>query len=188
MCIANQAWGCNHCSEQVQRIPKIAPMDEPDFLAKCVAPDLAGAALHALRARGPVVFTNGVFDVLHRGHVTYLAQARRLGGSLVVALNTDASARRLGKGDDRPLNREADRVCLIAALASVDLVTWFDEDTPLQLIESLRPDVLVKGGDYDMATLPETQAMARWGGKALAIPFVSGFSTTALVQKIRQNR
>ena len=188
MCIANQAWGCNHCSEQVQRIPKIAPMDEPDFLAKCVAPDLAGAALQALRARGPVVFTNGVFDVLHRGHVTYLAQARRLGGSLVVALNTDASARRLGKGDDRPLNREADRVCLIAALASVDLVTWFDEDTPLQLIESLRPDVLVKGGDYDMATLPETQAMARWGGKALAIPFVSGFSTTALVRKIRQNR
>ena len=188
MCIANQAWVCNHCSEQVQRIPKIAPMDEPDFLAKCVAPDLAGAALQALRARGPVVFTNGVFDVLHRGHVTYLAQARRLGGSLVVALNTDASARRLGKGDDRPLNREADRVCLIAALASVDLVTWFDEDTPLQLIESLRPDVLVKGGDYDMATLPETQAMARWGGKALAIPFVSGFSTTALVRKIRQNR
>ena len=120
--------------------------------------------------------------------MTYLAQARRLGGSLVVALNTDASARRLGKGADRPLNREADRVCLIAALASVDLVTWFDEDTPLQLIEALRPDVLVKGGDYDMATLPETQAMARWGGTALAIPFVSGFSTTALVQKIRQNR
>ena len=156
-------------------------MQEPDFLAKCVAPNLAGAAVQALRARGPVVFTNGVFDVLHRGHVTYLAQARSLGGSLVVA-------RRLGKGDDRPLNREADRVCLIAALASVDLVTWFDEDTPLQLIEALRPDVLVKGGDYDMATLPETQAMARWGGTALAIPFVSGFSTTALVQKIRQNR
>ena len=175
-------------SERVPRIPKIAPMDEPDFLAKCVAPDLAAAALQALRARGPVVFTNGVFDVLHRGHVTYLAQARRLGGSLVVALNTDASARRLGKGADRPLNREADRVCLIAALASVDLVTWFDEDTPLQLIESLRPDLLVKGGDYDMATLPETQAMARWGGTALAIPFLSGFSTTALVQKIRQNR
>ena len=163
-------------------------MQEPDFLAKCVAPNLAGAALQALRARGPVVFTNGVFDVLHRGHVTYLAQARSLGGSLVVALNTDASARRLGKGEDRPLNREADRVCLIAALASVDLVTWFNEDTPLQLIEALRPDVLVKGGDYDMATLPETQAMARWGGTALAIPFVSGFSTTALVQKIRQNR
>lgn len=163
-------------------------MDEPDFLAKCVAPDQAVAAVRALRVRGPVVFTNGVFDVLHRGHVTYLAQARRLGGSLVVALNTDASARRLGKGDDRPLNREADRAALIAALAAVDVVTWFDEDTPLQLIEALRPDVLVKGGDYDMAVLPETHAMARWGGTALAIPFVTGYSTTALVQQIRQTR
>ena len=163
-------------------------MDEPDFLTKCVAPDQAASAVQVLRVRGPVVFTNGVFDVLHRGHVTYLAQARSLGASLVVALNTDASARRLGKGADRPLNREADRVCLIAALASVDLVTWFDEDTPLLLIETLRPDVLVKGGDYDMATLAETHAMARWGGTALAIPFVSGFSTTALVQKIRQTR
>lgn len=162
-------------------------MQAPDFLAKCVTPAQALAALPALRERGPVVFTNGVFDVLHRGHATYLAQARSLGGGLVVALNTDASARRLGKGDDRPLNREADRAALIAALASVDLVTWFDEDTPLQLIEVLQPDILVKGGDYDMATLPETHAMARWGGKALAIPFVSGYSTTALVQKIRQN-
>ena len=162
-------------------------MQAPDFLAKCVDPAQALAALPALRARGPVVFTNGVFDVLHRGHATYLAQARSLGGSLVVALNTDASARRLGKGADRPLNREADRATLIAALASVDLVTWFDEDTPLQLIEALQPDILVKGGDYDMATLPETHAMARWGGKALAIPFVSGYSTTALVQKIRQH-
>ena len=163
-------------------------MNEPDFLAKCVAPDQASVAVQALRVRGPVVFTNGVFDVLHRGHVTYLAQARRLGGSLVVALNTDASARRLGKGDDRPLNRQADRAVLIAALASVDVVTLFDEDTPLQLIEALRPDVLVKGGDYDMAVLPETHAMARWGGTALAIPFVTGYSTTALVQQIRQNR
>ena len=163
-------------------------MSELSLSAKLCPRAQASQAVAVLRQQGPVVFTNGVFDVLHRGHVTYLAQARRLGGSLVVALNTDASARRLGKGADRPLNREADRVCLIAALASVDLVTWFDEDTPLQLIESLRPDVLVKGGDYDMATLPETQAMARWGGTALAIPFVSGFSTTALVQKIRQNR
>ena len=161
-------------------------MQEPDFLAKCLAPDQAAAAVQALRARGPVVLTNGVFDVLHRGHVTYLAQARTLGASLVVALNTDGSARRLGKGADRPLNREADRAALIAALASVDVVTWFDEDTPLQLIEALRPDILVKGGDYDMATLPETHAMARWGGKALAIPFVSGYSTTKLVQQLRQ--
>ncbi|NBY04698.1 MAG: D-glycero-beta-D-manno-heptose 1-phosphate adenylyltransferase [Betaproteobacteria bacterium] len=161
-------------------------MQAPDFLAKCVAPDQAVASVQALRARGPVVFTNGVFDVLHRGHATYLAQARSLGGSLLVALNSDASARRLGKGQDRPLNRLDDRAALIAALASVDLVTWFEEDTPLQLIESLRPDLLVKGGDYDMATLPETHAMARWGGKAVAMAFVSGYSTTALVQKIRQ--
>ena len=133
----------------------------------------------------PVVFTNGVFDVLHRGHATYLAQARALGASLVVALNTDASARRLGKGPDRPLNNEADRAALMAALESVSLVTWFDEDTPLQLIDELRPDLLVKGGDYDMATLAETALVESYGGKALAIPFVDGYSTTALVKKIR---
>jgi rfaE bifunctional protein nucleotidyltransferase chain/domain len=142
---------------------------------------LAGRA----RLAGPVVFTNGVFDVLHRGHVQYLEQARALGGSLVVALNTDASARRLGKGPERPLNNEADRAAVIAALASVDLVTWFDEDTPLELIAALRPDLIVKGGDYDMATLPETRLVEAYGGKALAIPFVQGYSTTALVRRIR---
>jgi rfaE bifunctional protein nucleotidyltransferase chain/domain len=139
-----------------------------------------------LRAQGPVVFTNGVFDVLHRGHATYLAQARSLGGSLVVALNSDASAKRLGKGPDRPLNHENDRAALMAALASVSLVTWFDEDTPLELITALRPDILVKGGDYDMSQLPETQVVLAYGGQAQAIPFVEGYSTTALVQKIRQ--
>lgn len=133
----------------------------------------------------PVVFTNGVFDVLHRGHVTYLAKARALGGSLVLALNTDASARRLGKGPDRPLNNELDRAVLVAALESVSLVTWFDEDTPLELITELRPDVLVKGGDYDMRKLAETAVVEGYGGKALAIPFVDGYSTTALVDKIR---
>jgi rfaE bifunctional protein nucleotidyltransferase chain/domain len=133
-----------------------------------------------------VVFTNGVFDVLHRGHASYLAQARSLGGSLVVALNSDTSARRLGKGPDRPLNNEADRAALIAALASVSLVTWFDEDTPLELISELRPDLLVKGGDYDMAKLAETQVVLAYGGRAQAIPFVDGYSTTALVKKIRQ--
>ena len=141
--------------------------------------------MNALRALGPVVFTNGVFDVLHRGHATYLAQARALGGSLVVAVNSDTSAKRLGKGPERPLNRQDDRTQLIAALASVSLVTWFDEDTPEALIAELRPDVLVKGGDYDMATLPETRLVQSWGGKALAIPFVQGYSTTALVNKIR---
>ena len=133
----------------------------------------------------PLVFTNGVFDVLHRGHVMYLAQARALGASLLVALNTDASARRLGKGPDRPLNNEMDRACVIAALASSSAVTWFDEDTPLELIRRVRPDILVKGGDYDMRQLPETAVVESYGGSALALPFVDGYSTTALVRKIR---
>lgn len=133
----------------------------------------------------PLVFTNGVFDVLHRGHVIYLQQARALGGSLVVALNTDASARRLGKGPDRPLNGEVDRAMVIAALESVSLVTWFNEDTPVEMIAILKPDLLVKGGDYDMRTLAETGVVEAYGGRALAIPFVSGYSTTALVNKIK---
>lgn len=135
----------------------------------------------------PLVFTNGVFDVVHRGHVMYLEQARALGASLLVALNTDASARRLGKGPDRPLNNEMDRACVIAALASSSLVSWFDEDTPLELINLVRPDILVKGGDYDMAKLPESALVESWGGRALALPFVAGYSTTALVQKIRRS-
>jgi rfaE bifunctional protein nucleotidyltransferase chain/domain len=134
----------------------------------------------------PLVFTNGVFDVLHRGHVMYLTQARALGASLLVALNTDASARKLGKGPDRPLNNEADRAFVMAALASTSLVTWFDEETPLQLIAEIKPDILVKGGDYDMTKLAETRVLESYGGRALALPFVDGYSTTALVQKIRQ--
>ena len=133
----------------------------------------------------PLVFTNGVFDVIHRGHVVYLAQARALGGSLIVALNTDASAKRLGKGPNRPLNNEADRAVVIAALESVSLVTWFDEDTPLALIAELKPDLLVKGGDYDMQKLAETKVVEAYGGRALSIPFVDGYSTTALVNKIK---
>ncbi len=135
----------------------------------------------------PLVMTNGVFDVLHRGHVSYLARARDLGASLLVAINTDASARRLGKGPERPLNQQADRAFMLAALQSVDMVTFFDEDTPEALIGQLRPDILVKGGDYDMSKLPETALVQSWGGRALALPFVDGYSTTALVQKIRQN-
>lgn len=160
-------------------------MTQPAFLDKIISREHAPRAVQALAARGPVVFTNGVFDVLHRGHVTYLAQARAQGASLVVALNTDASARRLGKGPDRPLNNEVDRAIMIAALESVSLVTWFDEDTPLALIQALRPQVIVKGGDYDMSTLPETAAVQSWGGQALTLPFVDGYSTTALVRKIR---
>ncbi len=158
----------------------------PVFLSKLASRQNAVARVTALRASGPVVFTNGVFDVLHRGHASYLAQARSLGGSLVVALNSDASARRLGKGPDRPLNNELDRAALMAALESVTLVTWFDEDTPLELITELRPDILVKGGDYDMSKLAETKVVEAYGGRAQAIPFVDGYSTTALVKKIRQ--
>ena len=158
-------------------------MSAPAFLAKVVSRDQAAAKAAALPQ--PVVFTNGVFDVLHRGHVSYLAQARSRGASLVVALNTDASARRLNKGADRPLNGEQDRAAVIAALQSVDLVTWFDEDTPLELIGELRPALLVKGGDYDMSRLPETRLVESYGGRAEALPFVDGYSTTALVRRIR---
>ena len=158
-------------------------MNSPAFLEKVVARQDAAARVAALPR--PLVFSNGVFDVLHPGHVTYLAQARELGASLVLALNTDASARRLGKGPDRPLNNEQDRAVLMAALESVSLVTWFDEDTPLELIAELKPDILVKGGDYDMDKLAETAVVKAYGGKALAIPIVAGYSTTALVKKIR---
>jgi len=133
----------------------------------------------------PLVFTNGVFDVLHRGHVAYLAAARDLGASLLVAVNTDASARTLGKGPDRPLNKEADRLLVLAGLESVSLLTLFAESTPCQLIERCRPDVYVKGGDYDMETLEETLLVRSWGGRSLAIPFVAGYSTTELLRKVR---
>ena len=147
---------------------------------------LSAAALAARRdwAR-PLVFTNGVFDVLHRGHVTYLAQARALGAALLVAVNSDASARTLGKGPDRPLNSEMDRALVIAALQSVDHVVLFDEPTPCELIERIRPDVYVKGGDYDVDRLREAELVRSWGGRAAVIPFVDGYSTTRLVARIR---
>ena len=159
-------------------------MSQPGFLDKIAERASALERIGALQR--PVVFTNGVFDVLHRGHASYLSHARALGASLVVALNTDASARRLGKGPDRPLNTEGDRAALIAALESVSMVTFFDEDTPLELITTLKPDILVKGGDYDMDTLAETAVVRAYGGKAVAIGFVNGYSTTALVTRIRQ--
>jgi rfaE bifunctional protein nucleotidyltransferase chain/domain len=155
----------------------------PEFLNKICERKHLATALAGLPK--PWVFTNGVFDVLHRGHVMYLAQARALGGSLIVALNTDASVRRLGKGDDRPLNPQADRAVVMASQAAVSLVTCFDDDTPEAVIGEIRPEILVKGGDYDMAKLPETALVQSWGGRALALPFVAGYSTTALVKKIR---
>lgn len=141
--------------------------------------------LRVARLARPLVFTNGVFDILHRGHVTILAQARALGASLVVGVNTDASVRRLGKGADRPVNQAEDRMVLIAALESVDLVALFDEDTPYRMIEAIRPDAIVKGGDYDMSLLDETRLVHSWGGSAIAIPFVHARSTSATLARIR---
>lgn len=139
----------------------------------------------ASRLARPLVLTNGVFDILHRGHVTYLEQARALGASLVVALNSDRSVRLLGKGPERPIHAEADRAAVLAALAAVDLVTIFDEAVPLPVLELVRPDVYVKGGDYDMDTIEEARLVRGWGGRALALPFVAGHSTTTTVQRMR---
>ncbi|RII84514.1 D-glycero-beta-D-manno-heptose 1-phosphate adenylyltransferase [Neopusillimonas maritima] len=155
------------------------------FEKKVLSRDACEAAASSGRFTRPLVFTNGVFDILHRGHVTYLDAAAALGKTLIVAVNTDESVRRLGKGDDRPLNAQEDRAAVLAALESVSYVTYFDEDTPYQLIQALRPDVIVKGGDYNMATLPETELVESWGGKAVAIPFEFQRSTTKLVKKIR---
>jgi rfaE bifunctional protein nucleotidyltransferase chain/domain len=132
------------------------------------------------------VFTNGVFDLLHRGHATYLARARAMGASLLVALNSDASARRLGKGAERPLNALEDRMALVAALEAVDAVTWFDEDTPAALIEAVRPDVLAKGGDWPAEKIVGAVGVLARGGRVASIPFEHQRSTTALVEKIRK--
>jgi rfaE bifunctional protein nucleotidyltransferase chain/domain len=131
------------------------------------------------------VFTNGVFDLLHRGHIAYLAEARQLGDRLVVAINSDTSARVLDKGPDRPMNREGDRAFQVAALESVDAVVIFDAPTPIALLSRLRPAVYVKGGDYDMGKLAESALVRSWGGHAVALPFVDGFSTTCLMERIR---
>ena len=158
--------------------------DAPAFESKLCPPAEIERRLAALPR--PLVFTNGVFDILHRGHVTYLAQARGLGASLVVALNGDDSVRRLGKGADRPVNQLADRASVVAALESASLVTWFDEDTPAALITRVKPDVLVKGGDWkeeDIVGAPEVKA---WGGTVHSIPFVHARSTTALLEKIKK--
>lgn len=153
----------------------------PGFEGKILEP--AAAADWARTAPRPLVFTNGVFDLLHRGHVTYLARARALGAALLVALNGDASARRLGKGPGRPVNGLADRMALVAALESVDAVTWFDEDTPEQLIEACRPDVLAKGGDWPVERMAGAASVLARGGTVHSIPFEHQRSSTALLAR-----
>jgi rfaE bifunctional protein nucleotidyltransferase chain/domain len=155
----------------------------PGFEAKICPPQQLTAT--AARLARPLVFTNGCFDILHRGHVTYLAQAAALGASLVVALNSDASVRRLGKGDERPVNALADRLAVMAALECVTLVTWFDEDTPRQAILACRPEVLVKGGDWPADRIVGSGEVLGWGGSVHSIPFLHPTSTTALLDKIR---
>ena len=155
----------------------------PDFENKICPP--ADLAARALSLPKKLVFTNGVFDVLHRGHVTYLAEARALGASLIVALNSDASVKRLGKGDDRPINILEDRLAVIAALECVSLVTWFKEDTPLQRIIEARPEVLVKGGDWAIDRIVGGAEVNSWGGSVHAIAFQHEGSTTAMLAKIR---
>jgi D-glycero-beta-D-manno-heptose 1-phosphate adenylyltransferase len=156
----------------------------PTFAAKLITRGSVVARVATL-AR-PLVFTNGVFDILHRGHVTYLDRARSLGASLIVGVNTDDSARALNKGIDRPLNALDDRMAVLAALESVTAVVAFDEQTPLQLVLQCHPDIIVKGGDYDVATTVGAAEVLAWGGRFEAIPLFAGRSTSALVQRIRR--
>ena len=157
-------------------------MPPPAFERKILAP--ADVARWAARLARPLVFTNGVFDILHRGHVTYLARARSLGAALLVALNGDASARRLGKGPGRPVNALEDRMALIAALESVDAVTWFDGETPAALIAACRPEVLVKGGDWPVARIVGASEVLARGGAVHSISFEHQRSTTALLRRV----
>jgi rfaE bifunctional protein nucleotidyltransferase chain/domain len=155
----------------------------PAFEAKiCPPSDLASRLKSVPR---PLVFTNGVFDLLHRGHVSYLAQARALGASLLVAANSDASARGLGKGAGRPVNALEDRLAVLAALEAVTLVTWFEQETPLELIIAVKPDVLVKGGDWKPDAIVGAKEVKSWGGAVHSIPLLQGRSTTSLIRRIR---
>ncbi len=157
----------------------------PAFESKFCAPNDLAARAAALPKK--TVLTNGVFDVLHRGHVTYLAEAAAMGGSLIVALNSDASVKRLGKGDDRPINLLEDRMAVIAALECVSLVTWFEEDTPIARIMDARPQVLVKGGDWTVDKIVGAPEVIAWGGDVVSIAFQHERSTTAMLAKIRQS-
>lgn len=162
-------------------MPTLYP--RPQFEQRICPPEQLAARVASLPR--PLVFTNGCFDILHRGHVTYLAQARELGAAMVVALNTDASVRRQGKGDDRPINCLEDRLAVMAALDCVDLVTWFDEDTPIERILGCKPDILVKGGDWTPDRIVGAPEVIGWGGSVHSIPFEHQRSTTALLGRIR---
>ena len=155
----------------------------PVFESKISAP--AELATRLAQLARPLVFTNGVFDILHRGHASYLAQARALGASLLVAINSDASVRQLGKGPDRPINPLADRMAVLAALEAVSLVTWFNDDTPLALIRLARPDVLVKGGDWSPDKIVGAADVSSWNGVVHSIPFIHERSTSATLAKSR---
>jgi len=154
------------------------------FEAKILAPKELGRSLAMIKR--PLVFTNGVFDILHRGHVTYLARARGLGAALLVALNSDASVRRLGKGADRPVNVLEDRLAVVAALESVDLVTWFDADTPYELIQACKPEVLAKGGDWPVGKIVGAAEVLARGGRVESIAFEHERSTSTLLERIRR--
>ena len=159
------------------------PYQPPSFEAKICPPEALAERLAGVER--PLVFTNGCFDILHRGHVTYLAQARALGAAMVLGVNSDASVKRQGKGDDRPINQQDDRLAVLAALEAVDLVVPFDEDTPLNLILICKPDILVKGGDWTPDRIVGAKEVKEWGGSVHSIPFLHERSTTALLKKIR---
>lgn len=146
---------------------------------------VAGAVAWRARQPGPVVFTNGVFDLLHPGHIELLEAARQEGDALVVGVNSDASVRRLDKGAGRPVAGEAARARVLAGLAAVDCVVLFDADTPLELIQALAPDVLVKGADYSRDGIVGAGWVEARGGRVVRVPLVAGFSTTALVERLR---
>ena len=155
----------------------------PDFEKKICGPELLASRIQRLPR--PLVFTNGCFELLHRGHATYLAQARALGASLMVGVNSDTSVIRLSKGAGRPVNSLNNRMSVLAALESVNLVTWFDDDTPLALIRACKPDVLVKGGDWKTENIVGASEVSGWGGTVHSIPFLYQTSTTAMLEKIR---
>ncbi|TGK04315.1 D-glycero-beta-D-manno-heptose 1-phosphate adenylyltransferase [Leptospira langatensis] len=140
-----------------------------------------------IRKEKKIVFTNGVFDLVHKGHLTYLAQARDLGDCLWVGLNSDSSVKRL-KGPERPVNPEEDRALLLSCLSFVDFITVFTEDTPLSLISQVAPHIHSKGGDYNIEALPETPLVRSLGGEVQILPFVEGFSSTELIRRIRENK